>query len=109
MSGESSYLAGMTRADVIARLKSLEPQIRAHGVAALYLYGSYARDEAGPDSDIDLLADFAEGRDTDIMDFLAPYEALERAFPETEIGFSTRDRLVPVYRPFIERSAVRVF
>ncbi|MCE7029737.1 nucleotidyltransferase family protein [Jiella avicenniae] len=109
MVDESSYLEAMTRDDVIARLKGLEPQIRAHGVAALYLYGSYARDEAGPDSDIDLLADFDEGRDADIMDFLAPYEALESAFPGMEIGFSTRDRLVPVYRPFIESSAVRVF
>ena len=31
--------ACMTRAGVIARLKAAEPRIRAHGVAALYLYG----------------------------------------------------------------------
>lgn len=99
----------MNRDDVIARLRGLESALRARGVAALYLYGSYARDEAGSDSDIDLLADFAEGRDADFLDFLAPYEDLERAFPDIPIGFSTRDRLVPLYKPSIEASAVRVF
>ena len=99
----------MTRAEVLARLKSLETPLRANGVEALYLYGSYARDEADADSDIDILADFAEGRDADFFDFLAPYEQLEEAFPEISVGFSTRDGLVPLYRPSIETSAVRVF
>ena len=44
----------MTRAEVVAKLKAVEPALRAHGVAALYLFGSYARDEAGPDSDLDV-------------------------------------------------------
>jgi uncharacterized protein len=99
----------MNKDDVIARLKTLETRLREHGVAALYLFGSYARDEARPDSDLDLLADFAEGRDADIRGFLAPYHDLEEAFPGVDIGFSTRDRLVPLYRPSIESSAVRVF
>jgi hypothetical protein len=99
----------MIRAQVLARLKSLEPKLRASGVEALYLYGSYARDDAGPDSDLDILADFSAGRDKDFLEFLAPIEELERAFPETEIGFSTRDRLEPLYRAAIESSAIRVF
>jgi nucleotidyltransferase-like protein len=45
----------MNRAEVINQLKSLEPELRAHGVAALYLFGSYARGDAGPDSDVDEL------------------------------------------------------
>ena len=36
----------MDRNEVIAKLKAVEPQLRAHGVAALYLFGSYARDDA---------------------------------------------------------------
>ena len=99
----------MTRDDVIARLKSLEPQIRAHGVLALYLYGSYARDEARPDSDIDILVDMDATADPGLMGIMAPYLDLEAAFPGTEIGFSTRDGLVSHYRPYIERSAMRVF
>lgn len=99
----------MNRDEVITRLKALETRLRAHGVAALYLFGSYARDEARPDSDLDLLADFENGRDQNLRGFLAPYHDLEEAFPGMDIGFSTRDRLVSLYRPSIESSALRVF
>jgi predicted nucleotidyltransferase len=51
----------MNRDAVIARLKSLEPALRDSGIVALYPYGSHARDEARPDSDIDLLVDFERG------------------------------------------------
>lgn len=99
----------MNRAEVITRLKAAEPALRARGVAALYLYGSYARDEARPDSDIDVLVDFEADADVGLVGFMAPYECLEEAFPGTEIGYSTRDGLVPIYRPYIENSAIRVF
>ncbi len=87
----------------------LEPKLRDRGIASLYMFGSYARDEAGPESDLDLLADFIDGRDRDIMLFLAPYDDLEEAFPGIEIGLSTRDRLVPNLRSFIESNAIRIF
>ena len=99
----------MNRSVVIDRLKVLEPRLRAHGVASLSLYGSYARDEAGPASDIDVLADFAPGQEPDLVRYMGAYHALEDAFPGIRIGFSSRDGLVPIYRPHIERSAVRVF
>lgn len=99
----------MDRATVIATLKSLEHKLRAVGVKALYLYGSYSRDEARPDSDLDVLAEFEPGRDQDFMQFMEPYQELEAAFPGIDIGFSTPDRLHPLYRPHIESSAVRVF
>ena len=102
-------MRAMNRSDVVTRLKTLEPRLRARGVASLYLYGSYARDEAGPDSDIDVLADFAPGQEPDLTRYMGAYHELADAFPGTEIGFSTRDGLVPVYRPHIENSAVRVF
>lgn len=99
----------MNRADVVTRLKGLEGRLRAHGVASLYLYGSYARDEAAPSSDIDVLADFAQGLEPDLARFMDTYHDLGEAFPGSEIGFSTRAGLVPAYRPHIENGAVRVF
>ncbi len=47
----------MDRDEVIAKLRAVEPPLRAHGVAALYLFGSYARDEARQDSDVDVFVD----------------------------------------------------
>jgi predicted nucleotidyltransferase len=49
----------MQTAEVISRLKSLEPQLWAFGVAGPYLFGSYARNEAGPDSVVDVFIDKA--------------------------------------------------
>ena len=47
----------MRRSEVIDRLKQAEPAIRELGASALYLFGSYARDEATTDSDIDVFID----------------------------------------------------
>lgn len=99
----------MTRDDVLTLLKSVEPALRAQGVAALYLFGSYARDEARPDSDIDVLVDFQPQHGLRLQDYMAPYHVLERTFPGIEIGYGTRDNIVPRYKQSIEASAVRVF
>jgi uncharacterized protein with HEPN domain len=47
----------MNRTDVIGKLKSLEPALRLRGVGALYLFGSFARDEGRSDSDVDVFID----------------------------------------------------
>ncbi|KQT65764.1 MULTISPECIES: nucleotidyltransferase family protein [unclassified Aureimonas] len=99
----------MTRDEIIARLKAVEPDVRARGVAALYVYGSHARDEARQDSDIDLLVEFEPGRGIGFLDYMAPYVVLDEQFPGIEIGYSTRDALVSTFRPEIERTAIRVF
>lgn len=49
----------MSRDEVIAKLRSLKPLFDSYGVTRVRLFGSHARDEAGPDSDVDLVADFA--------------------------------------------------
>lgn len=47
----------MKREQAIAALRSLEPSLRAQGLAHVYLFGSVARDDAGPDSDVDVAFD----------------------------------------------------
>ena len=50
--------APIKAAEVIAILRAHEPTLRAAGIRSLSLFGSVARGEARPDSDIDLAADF---------------------------------------------------
>ena len=50
----------MTRDDILAKLRELKPWLESQGVARVRLFGSYARDEARPDSDVDLLVDFSK-------------------------------------------------
>ena len=98
----------MRRDDVIARLKKTEPALRTFGVDALYLFGSHARDEAGPDSDIDVFVDPAAGSAFGFAPFMDTYEILQAAVGE-KLDYGTRKGLHPLLRADIEREAVRVF
>ena len=51
----------MDTARILAILRSHAPELQAEGLLHLRLFGSVARGEATPESDIDLLADFAPG------------------------------------------------
>ncbi len=47
----------MTRDEVLAKLRELKPWLAEQGIGRVRLFGSYARDEAGPDSDVDLIVE----------------------------------------------------
>ena len=99
----------MRREEVIAKLKEAEPALKAFGVGALYLFGSHARDEAGPESDVDVFVDPADGS-FGLVPFMNAYEALQDVFgPDIEIGYSTRAGLSPYILKDVEEEAVRVF
>jgi uncharacterized protein len=100
----------MRRDEVIARLKKAEPRLRAFGVAALYLFGSHARDEARPDSDVDVFVDPASDASFGFLKYMDAYETIRKSVgEEVELGYSTRDGLSPYIRADVEREAVRVF
>jgi len=47
----------MTRDEIIAKVRATAPALRAEGVTKLAIFGSRARGDAGPDSDLDILID----------------------------------------------------
>ena len=49
----------MQREEAIRRLKACEPALRIRGVAHLSLFGSVARGDPRPDSDLDVLIDLS--------------------------------------------------
>lgn len=51
----------LDRDEAVRRLRESEQEIRALGVERLALFGSVLRDEARPDSDIDVLVEFSAG------------------------------------------------
>lgn len=67
----------MKRDEVIQKLRKERRYLQdKFGVESLALFGSVARDEAGPDSDIDVLVEFA--RPITLFDLVAVQQYLER-------------------------------
>lgn len=97
----------LTRSEALTRLKALEAQIRALGITSLYLFGSTVRDEARPDSDVDLFGEV----DDDIVKGWA-YFGLSREVGDLlgrKVDFIRRQNLHPMLSADIQRSGVRVF
>ncbi len=61
----------MDREEVIATLRKHEPVLRAAGLVRLSLFGSTARGDRRPDSDVDLLAAFDQTRRISLLDVAA--------------------------------------
>ena len=59
----------MDKAEALTRLRAHEAELRAMGVTALSLFGSVARGEAGPDSDVDVAVTLDRDRHLDLLDF----------------------------------------
>ncbi len=98
---------GLGRDETLLRLRALEPQLRARGLISLFLFGSAARDEAGPDSDVDVFVEFAPGTRLG-WDFAGAPGLLSEGLGRP-VDFAMRDGLHPLLRADIEHEAIRVF
>lgn len=50
----------MNRLELLSRLRALKPWLSEQGIGRVRLFGSYARDEAGPESDVDLIVELVQ-------------------------------------------------
>jgi len=97
----------MDRDHVIATLRAHEADLHRAGVARLYLFGSVARQEARPDSDVDLFFDTDNPRFSLIE--LVDVQEQVKDILGAETDVMTRASLHPMLRPRIEAEALRVF
>jgi predicted nucleotidyltransferase len=97
----------MHRDEAIAVLLSHRAELQRLGVDRLFLFGSTARDEATPASDVDLFFDYPRGE----LSLFGLMEIQERAsaWLHRKADITTRDSLHPALRQSIEAAAVRVF
>ena len=86
-----------TKEWVLTTIEEHREQLSAFGVRRLGLFGSYARGEAGPASDIDVLVDFEENRKT-FDNFMKVVLLLEDLFGR-RVDLVTREALSPYIAP----------
>lgn len=98
----------MTVDDVRRLIEPEKDALRAKGVSALYVFGSVARGEAGPGSDVDVLIDIEAGRGFNVIDLAGVYNRLTRAFG-TDVDVVTLRSLTGALRDVATRDAVRVY
>ena len=96
----------MKRDDILRFLADHRAELAELGVGSLALFGSTARGEAGPESDVDLLVEFEPGAKS-YRRFMAAVFLLEELLGR-EVELVTPEGLSPYLRDEIARSVVDV-
>jgi hypothetical protein len=93
---------------IIATLREITPAIKALGVTRLAVFGSRARGDARPDSDLDILVDTTSRNETPSFDFFKVQHLIEDTTGiSTQI--SMRDMLKPRMAERIADDLIEVF
>jgi uncharacterized protein len=98
----------MNDQDIIARLRENEAALRARGVHHVALFGSRARADARPDSDIDLMIEIEPDASIDMLEYINITHYLTDLFPG-RVDVANHPRLKPFVQPNAERGAVYAF
>ena len=98
----------MKRDEALRKLKEAEADLRAQGVAHAALFGSVARGEDRPDSDIDILVEIAPEIRIGLFQYVGIVQYIEGLFP-VPVDVANREGLKPLVRPSAERDAVYAF
>jgi len=101
-------ICGMDAQEIIAKLRENEAALRARGVTHAALFGSRARGDNRPDSDIDIMIEIAPDAPVDLFEYVAITQYLADLFP-TPVDVANRSKLKPLVRPSAEREAVYAF
>lgn len=99
---------GMDREQVIAILRGHENELRAAGLVHLSLFGSTARGDQRPDSDVDLLAAFDGTRRISLLAVAGIEERISRMLGRS-VELVEEGTLKPRVRERVEAEAVRAF
>jgi predicted nucleotidyltransferase len=98
----------MDRDDIIARVRENEAALRARDVAHAALFGSRARGDQRPDSDIDIMVEYEPDAAATIYDYVALKDYIARVF-EGPVDVVDRDGLKPHVRSPVATDAIYAF
>ena len=98
----------MDKQTVIETLKMHQAELQELGVDHLVLFGSVARDESGPDSDVDLLATFNKSKALSLLKVVG----IQRKISEMlgcRVDLGEKGFVKPRVQPYVEQDLIDVF
>lgn len=98
----------MKRDEVLATLKQAEDALRLQGVVRAAVFGSVARGDERPGSDIDIMVEIDPAAHIGLFGYVGIVQTIEDMFPGP-VDVANRVGLKPLARPNIERDAIYAF
>ncbi len=98
----------MNRAEAIETLKRSEAALRARGVRRAAVFGSIARGDNRPDSDIDLMVEIDPDARITVFDYVGLKEYIASLF-DGRVDVVNRESLKPSIRPAATADAYYAF
>ena len=102
------YNVAMNAQDAIATLRRNEPALRARGIRHAAIFGSVARGDNRPGSDLDILVEFEPGAEGTIYEYMR-LKAYVASLFDGPVDVIDRDALKPYVRAPSERDAIYAF
>ena len=98
----------MHREATINAIRSHEAELRALGIAGCALFGSVARGDAGPDSDVDVAVRLDATKRVSLFDLAEINHRLERLLG-TKVDLVSEGGLRPRFKAQVDADRVNVF
>jgi predicted nucleotidyltransferase len=98
----------MNRQEILDRLRENERALRERGVIHAALFGSRARGDDRPDSDIDIMVEIEPQANIGLFEYVSIKHYLKDLFP-ARVDVTNRTYLRPLVRPHAGRDAIYAF
>jgi len=98
----------LTRSEIIQSLRQLEPNLRAKGVTGLAIFGSRARGDHRPDSDLDVLISVNDKTKFSLLDLVGISHIIADDIGVSANMFMKRS-LDPIMKATIQPDVIEIF
>ena len=98
----------MDRQEILTRLRENEAALRARGVSHAALFGSRARGDDRPDSDIDIMIEVDLAAGIGVYEYVALKDYIAELF-DGPVDVVSREGLKPYVRPAATTDAIYAF